>query len=436
MGDPRIGALRASSVSPVGDPRPAPVPEGGILAGRVDRFTVALFAMALSAGFATFGSETALDDVAHHFGHVVSGHSIQDVVGLSGSVLGLGLSVLRVTSLLALPLASLADHHGRIRVLVRTLVAGLIVTAIAALSPSYWFFVGCFAVARPLLGATTTLVQVVTVELSVRARRMRLLAVMAAGTAIGSGLSAILHGVIRGPDSFRWLFALALVPVVAVVPWSRTVPEPRVHPGEHPMTHLGQVAHDALGRVVAVAVVSFVIGVVTGPAGGFTFVYGEGVLGLRPSEVSIMVAGSGLVGLIGLFVGARLSATTGRRSAVAIGTVFTAVVSTYAYSGGRIAFIVGYVLSVGAGGILAPAMAALSTEVFAHRFRATAAGWIAVAGVAGAVAGFALFGYVADVVPASVSAGLRVPALVTFLPLLPVLVVLLRLPEGRDLELT
>lgn len=401
-----------------------------------DPVTVVLFAVALSAGFATFGSVTALDDVARHFGHVVSGHSIQDVVGLSGSVLGLGLSSLRAASLLALPLASLADRRGRTPVLRRTLVGGLLVTALAALSPAYWFFVACFAVARPLLGAATTLVQVVTVELSARDHRMRLLAVMTAGTAIGSGLSALVHGLIRGPDSFRWLFALALVPLALVVPSTGRLPEPRVRPGEHPMAHLGEVGHEAAGSVVRVAVVAFVIGVATGPAGGFTFVYGEGVLRMLPRSVSLLVVVSGLAGFLGLVVGARLSATLGRRAAVGVGTLVTAVAAAYAYSGGRLAFVVGYVAGVGAGGVLAPSMAALATEVFAHRYRATAAGWIAVAGVAGAVAGFALFGYVSDVVSSGVATGLRIPALVTFLPLLPALWVLRGLPEGRDLELT
>ncbi len=401
-----------------------------------DPVIVVLFAVALSAGFATFGSVTALDDVARHFGHVVSGHSIQDVVGLSGSVLGLGLSSLRAASLLALPLASLADRRGRTPVLRRTLIAGLLVTALAALSPAYWFFVACFAVARPLLGAATTLVQVVTVELSSRAHRMRLLAVMTAGTAIGSGLSALVHGVIRGPDSFRWLFALALVPLALVVPWTGRLPEPRVRTEEQPMAHLGEVAHEAAGSLVRVAVVAFVIGVATGPAGGFTFVYGEGVLRMLPRSVSLLVVVSGVAGFVGLVVGARLSATLGRRVAVAVGTLVTAAAAVYAYSGGRLAFVVGYVVGVGAGGVLAPSMAALATEVFAHRYRATAAGWIAVAGVAGAVAGFALFGYVSDVVPAGAATGLRVPALVTFLPLLPALGVLRGLPEGRDLELT
>lgn len=406
------------------------------LTGRVERVTVLLFFAALSAGFATFGSETALNDVAHHFGHLTSVNSIQGVVGLSGTVLGLGLSILRVASLGALPLSSLADRWGRTRVLERALLLGLVVTAVAAASPTYWFFVVCFALARPLLAAATTMVQVVTVELTSTAQRMKLLAVMAAGTGIGSGLSAILHGLIRGPDSFRWLFALALVPVAAVVPWLRTVPEPPSRRGESPMARLGAVPADAVGRLLAVCIVAFTIGVITGPAGGFTFVYAEGVLKMSPFAVAVVVAGSGLAGLAGLFLGARLAGSIGRRATVACGVVMTAVVSTGAYSGGRDAFVVGYVLSVGAGGILSPAMTAVSTEIFAHRFRATAAGWIIVAGVVGAVAGFALFGYVADVSPATLATGLRAAALVTFLPLLPTLWFLTRVPESRGLELT
>jgi MFS family permease len=116
--------------------------------------------------------------------------------------------------------------------------------------------------------------------------------------------------------------------------------------------------------------------------------------------------------------------------------VSTAVVSTYAYSGGRVGFVIGYVLSVGAGGLLSPAMTAISTEIFAHNFRATSAGWITVAGVVGAVCGLGLFGWVGDVVHTSSQTGLRLPAMVTFLPLLPTLLLLTRLPESRGMELS
>jgi MFS family permease len=400
------------------------------------RVTGILFLVALVAGFAQFGAVASLNDVAKHFGHHTAGRSLQSQVGLSGSVLGLALAILRLSSLGALPLSSLADRWGRTRVLRRTLLVGLLATAAAALSPAYWFFVLCFAVARPLLSAASTLVQVVTVELSSTQRRIHYLAVMAAGAGIGAGLSAVLHGVIRGPDSFRWLFALALVPVAIVAPLSRRIPEPVYTSAASPLAHLGRVPHEARGRLVIVAAIVFSAGMITGPANGFAFVYGEGILKLSPHYVATIVALSAITGLIGLLLSRRLSRAIGRRWTVAIGVVATGVTSTYAYSGGRFNFTLGYMIGVAAAGLLAPAASAMSTEIFSHSFRATAAGWIVVAGVLGATVGLFLFGWVGDAVRATSATSLRVPALATFLPLLPTLLLLVRLPESSFMELS
>jgi AAHS family benzoate transporter-like MFS transporter len=351
-------------------------------------------------------------------------------------MLGLGLAALRVASLLALPLASLADRWGRTRVLQRTVVLGLLATAAAALSPSYWFFVLCFAFARPLLSAASTVVQVITVELSSTERRITRLVIMAAGAGGGAGISAILHGLIRGPDSFRWLFSLALVPVLVIVPLLRIIPEPAQRSSDAPMARLGAVPRVLLGRLAIVATVAFAVGMITGPANGFTFVYGEGVLKMSPREVATVVTLSAVTGLAGLLLSHRLSKSVGRRWTVALGVVATALTSAFAYSGGRTAFIVGYMVGIGAGGLLSPALTAISTELFTHNVRATAAGWIVVFGVVGAVSGLVLFGWVGDMVHTSSVTALRLPALVTFLPFLPTLLLLQRLPESSQMALS
>jgi MFS family permease len=80
-------------------------------------------------------------------------------------------------------------------------------------------------------------------------------------------------------------------------------------------------------------------------------------------------------------------------------------------------------------------MTALCTEIFAHRFRATAAGWITIAGVLGAIVGLGVFGWIGDAVHTSVMNGLRVPALVTFLPLVPAMSLLARVPESKGMQL-
>ncbi|HTB09286.1 MAG TPA: MFS transporter, partial [Acidimicrobiales bacterium] len=188
--------------------------------------TISLFLVALVAGFAPFGAVASLDKVAGYFGHHSSTKTLQSVVGLSGSQLGIGLAILRFASLGALPLASLADRWGRVSMVRRTLLVGLFITACAALSPSYWFFVACFALARPLLTSTSTLVQVITVELSTTRSRIDRLVIVSAGAGVGAGLAAIISGLIKGPDSFRYLFAIALIPMLFLRPLLRPIPEP------------------------------------------------------------------------------------------------------------------------------------------------------------------------------------------------------------------
>jgi MFS family permease len=400
------------------------------------RVTVVLFLIALVAGFAQFGAISSLNDVAKHFGHFSSTKTLQSVVGLSGSKLGLGLAALRLASLGALPLASLADRWGRTKVLQRTIVLGLMATAAAALSPSYWVFVLCFAFARPLLSAGSTLVQVITVELSSTKRRINRLVIMAAGAGIGAGLSAILHSLIRGPDSFRWLFSLALLPVFFLVPLVRVIPEPLQRASDAPLARLGAVPRVQRSRLAVISIVAFTVGLITGPANGFTFVYGEGILKMSPGEVATVVTLSAVTGLAGLLMSQSLAKSVGRRWTVAIGVVATAITATYAYSGGRTAFIIGYMIGITAGGLLSPALSAISVEIFTHEVRATAAGWIVVFGVVGAVAGLVIFGWVGDAVHTSSTSALRLPALVTFLPFLPALLLLRLVPESSQMALS
>jgi MFS family permease len=77
--------------------------------------------------------------------------------------------------------------------------------------------------------------------------------------------------------------------------------------------------------------------------------------------------------------------------------VTMAFLGVLTYEGSRSALIVGYILGVMAGSVLAPAAGALLTELFPTSVRASVAGWWVAAGVLGAVAGLVAFGAIADV---------------------------------------
>ncbi len=413
--------------------------------------------IAVAAGYGQFGAVASLGEVAHYFGAAARRGSVQDIAGLSGTVIGVGLVIIRLSSLMALPLASLADRWGRKKVLRRVAIAGLLTTAIAAGSPSYWAFVAFFAFARPLLTASMTLLGVLTVELSTSHQRVRRLAWIAAGAGGGAGFSAILHGVLPGANAFRILFATAALPALAVAPLLR-----RLHENEGATPALGEL-QARLGAVPRayrhqmwiVAILTAVVGVISGPANGYAFVYGENILHIARHEVALVVFLSAATGIGGLFAGRWFADRYGRRWTVAVGTLATAATSLLAYSGGRGNFIAGYMCGVFAAAVLAPAASALTNEIFPHAFRATAAGWVVVAGVLGAIMGLLVFSLVFDATSASHVAtfhgtylplerivpmktnvnALRIPAIVTFLPTLPLLLLLHRLPESRGAEI-
>ena len=178
-----------------------------------------------------------------------------------------------------------------------------------------------------------------------------------------------------------------------------------------------------------------VLGLIGGPANGFVFVYGESVLHISPSKVALMVSAAAITGLAGLLLSRWLAKRWGRRLTVAIGLIGAGLTATLAYGGGKIFFVVGYLLGVAAAGLVTPVVTALGTEIFPHHVRATAAGWLVVAGVVGATAGLGLFGWVGDAIHASGAAALRWPAIITFVPMLWSAILLRSLPESGGVEL-
>ncbi|HKH88860.1 MAG TPA: MFS transporter, partial [Acidimicrobiales bacterium] len=198
---------------------------------------------------------------------------------------------------------------------------------------------------------------------------------------------------------------------------------------EHPMPVLGAVGASFRRRLGIVALIGFAVSVITGPANTFIFLYAENVVHLSGGVTAAMVVASGVAGLGGLLVGRWLADHVGRRPAAALGMVGVAVCGVLAYSGSAGALVLGYILGVVAGAVLAPALGALVNELFPTSIRASVAGWFVAAGVLGAVVGLLAFGAVADIDNRWVLAGI-----VVFLPAATASGLFFLLPETRGRE--
>ena len=82
---------------------PAPRPGGLRLHRWNDRAVIGVAVAAFASGFGQFGVVAALGDVARGFGQVTHGATLADQAGLSGTDLGIGLAIMRLASLGALP---------------------------------------------------------------------------------------------------------------------------------------------------------------------------------------------------------------------------------------------------------------------------------------------------------------------------------------------
>lgn len=399
-----------------------------------DRTVVGAAVAAFASGFGQFGVVAALGDVARGFGQVNNGTTLADQAGMSGTDLGIGLAIMRLASLGALPVIGLADRFGRRTLLLATVGVGLAMTALAAASPGYWWFVAIFACGRPLLSATNGLAQVTAAEQTASTDRAKAVAFISAGYGVGAGAIAIVHSLAASTLGFRGVFVLALIPLALLPLLRRWIKEPdrftvAAAGSGHPVPVLGAVATPFRRRLAVVVVLGFAVSVITGPASSFVFLFAQDFLHQPGIVTASMVAGAGVAGLAGLLAGRWLADRVGRRLTGALAMATVALLAIVTYAGSTPALLAGYILGVFAASVFAPAAGSLVNELFPTSVRASAAGWSLAAGVLGAVTGLVAFG-AAD----GAGHGFAVAGLVTFLPAALLMVLFWFLPETRGRE--
>jgi MFS family permease len=323
-------------------------------------------------------------------------NQIQRGLGIAEANLGATLSLIRVGYIGSLFVSPLADVFGRRRLLLYTIVGYTLFTALSAVAPHAPSFVAAQFVARAFSGAEATISLVILAEEVDAAVRGWALGMLGALSISGYGLAAIVFALIGIiPFGWRGLYALALVPLVLLIPLRRILPESRRFESEHRagnsrpgvLEPLRALFRSYPHRLVAIMSVVFLGSLAGGSAGFFVPKYLQESHHWAPAQVSLLYVFGGALGIIGNIVAGRVSDHFGRRIT---GPLFIAVEGIFAYqlySTGTNAVIVLWIVWLFCDQAGMTVVNAYSAELFPTSFRSAAASALYVARYGGGAVG-------------------------------------------------
>ena len=365
---------------------------------------------------------------------------IQAGLKIAESHLGAMLSIVRLGYLLSLLMTPFADVFGRRRLLLYTIFGYTIFTALIAIAPNERTFVAFEMIARAFAGAEAAIAMVIVAEEVDAAHRGWAIGLLSAVSNVGYGLAAIVFAFINTiPYGWRGLYAIALLPLVLIIPLRRSLPESARFEkekleGMRPVKiwePVAQLYSAYPGRLMMMLSIAF-LGSMGGNAAGFLFPkFLQDAHHWSPANVSSLFLFGGALGIMGSIVAGRLSDRYGRR---VMGTAFlllSPILTIWMYTAPGQSIVPAWILEtffdIASGMILN----AYSAELFPTSYRSTAGSALAVAGTTGGALGLFLEGVLYNLTGSHARA---VCYLTVFWIVSPAIMWFLPETSGRELE--
>ncbi len=321
---------------------------------------------------------------------------IQAGLKIAESHLGAVLSIVRLGYLLSLLMTPFADVFGRRRLLLYTIFGYTIFTGLIAIAPGERTFVAFEMIARAFAGAEAAIAMVIVAEEVDAANRGWAIGLLGGVSSIGYGLAAIVFAFINLiPYGWRGLYAIALVPLVLIIPLRRALPESARFEKEKleglkPVKlwePVAQLYSAYPGRLMMMLSIVF-LGSMGGNAAGFLFPkFLQETHHWSPGNVSSLFLFGGALGILGSIVAGRLSDTYGRRRMGAAFLFLAPLLTIWMYTAPGWSIVPAWILEVFFDIASGTIMNAYSAELFPTSYRSTAGSALAVAGTTGGALG-------------------------------------------------
>jgi len=365
---------------------------------------------------------------------------IQTGLKIAESQLGSVLSIIRLGYLLSLLMTPFADVFGRRRLLLYTVFGYTIFTGLIAIAPDARAFVAFEIIARAFAGAEAAIAMVIVAEEVDAAYRGWAIGLLGAVSNIGYGLAAIVFAFVNViPYGWRGLYAIALLPLVLIIPLRRVLPESARFEKEkleglRPVKvwePVIQLYNAYPGRLIMMLSIAF-LSSMGGNAAGFLFPkFLQEAHHWSPGNVSSLVFFGGALGIIGSIVAGRLSDRYGRRVMGAAFTILAPLLTIWMYTATGRSIVPAWILETFFDVAAFMILNAYSAELFPTSYRSTAGSALAVAGTTGGALGLYLEGVLYNVTGSHARA---VCYLTVFWIIAPLIMWFLPETSGRELE--
>lgn len=358
--------------------------------------------------------------------------------GATNAQLGVVTAATRAGVLIALVGGILADRIGRRRLLLWSLGAVSLVTAVTAVAPNLAAFGGLQLIVRGAVNLAFAVAFIAAVEEAPEGSRTYTIAIV--GIASGLGFVA---GVVLLPmadlagDAWRLMYVIGIVGLVFLPGISRNLTETKRFEAlvarNAPRGRLREVVDRRYGgRFLMLCFAGFLINVFFAPQSQFTNRYLGDERGFSGFDILILRAVTqGIPAFAAAYAGGRLAESVGRRPVAVRGLIVASLAFAVFFSYGGPALWVTLAIATAAEALSGPALSAFGTELFPTEVRGTAGAGLTVAAVLGSAAGLIAVGYLADPFD---SVG-KAAAVTAVAPLIVAIFLIRRLPEARGMLL-